>query len=129
MSKPFIFINTYRILPGKEEEYRRAHHRVAEIVEAEEPRMLYFGLHVSEDGTEGTTVQVHADAENMAFHMQLLGDHIRGAAEFLDWDSMAIRIYGTPSEEVLEQMREVAGSGLSVTISPPVLGFDRFDAS
>lgn len=53
-------------------------------------------------------------------------EQIREAAEYLDWSSMAIRIYGSPNEAVLEQMRQIAGSGVSVTVSPAAVGFDRF---
>ncbi len=82
--------------------------------------------HISEDGSEVTTVQVHADAENMAFHMQFVEDRTRAAGRYLDVDSYAIRIYGTPTPELLERMRQLAGSGVSVTVSPRVAGFDRF---
>lgn len=126
MSEPFIFINTYRMKPGKEEAYRQAFQRVADKVKAGEPKMLYFAEHVSEDGSEAATVQVHADADNMAFHMQLINDQIRAAGEYLDWSSMSIRIYGSPGDALLEQMRQLAGSGVSVTVSPPVVGFNRF---
>lgn len=126
MAEPFIFINSYTVKPGKEEEYREAFQRVADIVEAQEPKMLYFAEHVSEDGSETTTVQVHSDVDNMAYHMQLVEDHIRQAAEYLDWSSISIRIYGSPNEAVLEQMRQIAGSGVSVTVSPAAVGFDRF---
>lgn len=127
MAEPFIFINTYTIKPGKEEEFRKSFQEVADMVEAEEPRMLYFGHHESEDGSEATTVQVHSDPDNMAFHMQLIGEHIQQAAEYLDFSSMSIRIYGAPSDAVLDQMRQVAGSGVSVTVSPAVVAFDRFE--
>ena len=126
MPEPFIFINTYRIKPGKEEAYLQAFQQVADKVKAEEPRMLYFAEHISEDGSEATTVQVHADADNMAFHMQLIGDQIRAAGEYLEWSSMSIRIYGSPSSTLLEQMRQMAGSGISVTVSALVVGFNRF---
>lgn len=126
MAEPFIFINSYQVKEGKEDEYRQAFQRVADIVEAQEPKMLYFAEHVSEDGSENTTVQVHSDADSMAYHMQLVEDHIRQAAEYLDWSSMSIRIYGSPNEAVLEQMRQIAGSGVSVTVSPAVVSFDRF---
>lgn len=118
MAEPFIFVNSYRVKPGREQDYEKAFRAVADIVEEREPRMLYFASHVSEDGVEWTTVQVHADADNMAHHMDLVGDHIREAAEYLDWSSMEIRIYGRPTEAVLEQMRQIAGSGVSVTVSP-----------
>ena len=125
MAEPFIFINTYRIKPGHEDEYLKAFGEVADIVKAEEPKMLYFAEHISEDGSEATTVQVHADADNMAHHMELVGDHIREAAQYLDFSSMSIRIYGSPGQHVLEQMRELAGSGVSVTVSPAVVSVSR----
>ena len=77
MAEPFIFINTYTIKPGKEEAYTTAHQKVADLVEAKEPKMLYFALHTSEDGSEATTVQVHADAENFGYHMSVVEDHVR----------------------------------------------------
>ncbi|MDP8975651.1 MAG: antibiotic biosynthesis monooxygenase [Actinomycetota bacterium] len=126
MAEPFIFINTYRIKPGQEEAYLEKFREVMDIVRDKEPKMLYFAEHISEDGSEATTVQVHANAENMAFHMQLIEDRIRAAGRYLDVDSYAIRIYGTPTPELLEQMRQLAGSGVSVTVSRPVAGFDRF---
>jgi hypothetical protein len=129
MAEPFIFINTYTIKPGKEEAYKTAHQKVADLVEAKEPKMLYFALHTSEDGSEATTVQVHADAENFGYHMSLVEDHVRAAHEYLDSSNTAIRIFGSPTAEILDQMRQLAGSGVSVTVSPPTLGFNRFGDS
>ena len=129
MAEPFIFINTYTIKPGKEEAYKTAHQQVADLVEAKEPKMLYFALHTSEDGSQATTVQVHADAENFGYHMSLVEEHVRAAHEYLDGANMAIRIFGSPTEAILDQMRQLAGSGVSVTISPPTLGFNRFGDS
>jgi hypothetical protein len=129
MAEPFIFINTYTIKPGKEEAYKTAHQQVADLVEAKEPKMLYFALHTSEDGSQATTVQVHADAENLGYHMSLVEEHVRAAHEYLDGANMAIRIFGSPTEAILDQMRQLAGSGVSVTISPATLGFNRFGDS
>jgi quinol monooxygenase YgiN len=129
MAEPFIFINTYTIKPGKEEAYKTAHQKVADLVQAKEPKMLYFALHTSEDGSQATTVQVHADAENFGYHMSLVEDHVRAAHEYLDSSNTAIRIFGSPTAEILDQMRQLAGSGVSVTVSPPTLGFNRFGDS
>jgi hypothetical protein len=129
MAESFIFINTYTIKPGKEEAYKTAHQQVADLVEAKEPKMLYFALHTSEDGSQATTVQVHADAENFGYHMSLVEEHVRAAHEYLDGTNMAIRIFGSPTEAILDQMRQLAGSGVSVTISPATLGFNRFGDS
>jgi hypothetical protein len=129
MAEPLIFINTYTIKPGKEEAYKTAHQKVADIVEAKEPRMLYFALHTSEDGSEAATVQVHAKAENLGYHMSVVENHIRAAHEYLDYSNMTIRIFGSPTAEILDQMRQLAGSGVSVTVSPAALGFNRFAGS
>ena len=128
MAEPFIFINSYRIKPGHEDEYRKRFAEVVDIVRAEEPEMLYFAEHVTEDGSETTTVQVHADPANMGPHMRLVSEHIQEAMELLDPSSMSIRIFGTPTEDVLAQMREMAGAGVSVTVSPVSVGFDRFSS-
>ena len=129
MAEPFIFINTYTIRPGKEEAYETAHQKVADLVEAKEPKMLYFALHTSEDGSQATTVQVHADAENFGYHMSLVEDHVRAAHEYLDSSGMRMQLFGSPTEAILDQMRQLAGSGISVTISPATLGFNRFGDS
>ncbi len=126
MAEPLILINTYRVVPGKEEEYFERFGEVVDIVEANEPKMLYFAEHVSEDGAWTSTVQVHADAENLGYHMKLVEDHIREAAEYIDWSSMSIQLFGSPGQAVLEQMRQLAGSGVSVSISPAKVSFDRF---
>jgi hypothetical protein len=129
MAEPFIFINTYTIKPGKEEAYKTAHQKVADLVQAKEPKMLYFALHTSEDGSQAATVQVHADAENFGYHMSLVEDHVRAAHDYLNDANMAIRIFGSPTAAILDQMRQLAGSGVSVTVSPPTLGFNRFGDS
>lgn len=129
MPEPFIFISTYTLLPGKEDEYRDAFAEVARIVEEQEPRMLYFAEHVSEDGSTTTTVQVHADADNMSYHMELVNEHIQEAAKYLDWSSMSIDVYGSPTDSVVEHLRQVAGAGVSVTIHSPAIQFDRFEIS
>jgi hypothetical protein len=126
MAEPFIFINSYKIKPGREEEYLKRFEEVTEIVRRDEPEMLYFAEHLAQDGSEATTVQVHANPENMARHMQLVGEHIQEAMEYLDDTSMSIRIFGTPTDVVLEQMKGLAGSGVSVTVSPAAVEFDRF---
>jgi len=91
--------------------------------------MLYFALHTSEDGSEATTVQVHADAENFGYHMSVVEDHVRAAHEYVDYATAAIRIFGSSTAAILDQMRQLAGSGVSVTVSPATLGFNRFGDS
>ena len=122
MSEPFILINEYAIKPGKTDEFLDKFRKIADTAEAHEPELLYFAEHVSADGTHGSTVQVHATAENMERHMELLGEQIADIVPFLDFQ--AVRIYGTPTDTVLEQLRQIAGD--RVTVKPLAVGFDRF---
>lgn len=125
MTDPLILINSYRLKPGKEDAYQEGFREVTELVEAKEPKMLYFASHLSEDGTTATTVQVHADADNLLHHMELAAEHIKEAAEFIEWSSMSLDVYGTPSPALLEQMRQVAGTGVAVTVNPPAVSISR----
>jgi hypothetical protein len=59
----------------------------------------------------------------------LVEDHIRAAHEYVDYATAAIRIFGSPTAEILDQMRQLAASGVSVTVSPATLGFNRFGDS
>lgn len=122
MTGPFILISDYTIRPDETDEFLTGFKEIADIAQADEPRLLYFAEHLSEDGTQGSTVQIHADAMNMEHHLQLVGERIQQLAQHLDFSS--IRIYGTPTDAVLEQMRQLAGS--RVTVKPLAAGFDRF---
>jgi hypothetical protein len=62
----------------------------------------------------------------MAFHMQLVRDHIEAARDLIDFSSMSIRIYGSPTDALLEQMRKLSGAGVDVTVSRAAIAFDRF---
>lgn len=129
MAEPFIWIGNYTIKDGQKDAYLEHFAEVRDLVRDGEPDMLYFAEHLSQDGSEATTVQVHANAENMERHMALIGDHVRAATEYLDFSTISISIYGEPTDAILEQTRELAGSGATVSINPAVVGFDRFDAA
>jgi quinol monooxygenase YgiN len=75
MPSPFIYVNSYRIKPGQEQAYRELSERLVDVVRDNEPNMLYFAAHLSEDGAHAHTIQVHETAANMAHHMQVLQQH------------------------------------------------------
>ena len=62
---PFIFIGTHTLKQGKFDDFAANCAALAELVEAEEPRMIAFNVYANEDGTEVSVVQVHPDAESM----------------------------------------------------------------
>ncbi len=124
MAEPFIFIGTHTIKEGKLEDFKQYFKEFSKFIEANEPRLIHFALYTSEDGTEVSVVQVHPDADSMAFHMQVAGEHFAQAYEFLD-TTKSVQIYGTPSDTLLEQMKQVSLPGVPVIVKSQFAGFDR----
>jgi quinol monooxygenase YgiN len=128
MTAPFIHVATYKIKEGKLEDYAKLWRGLVEFVEANEPRLLAFNTYVSEDGIEGTTIQVHPDAESMEFHMKVAGARILEGYPLVETIEN-INAYGTPTEGVREMYTQMAGPGVSVNIKARHLGgFTRLQA-
>jgi hypothetical protein len=126
MAEPFIFVQTAPIKDGRLDGYKQDIKETAELVAREHPRILHFASYINEEGTEQTVIQVHPDAESMRFHMQVAAEHIRERGpRNLDFSAMRIEVYGTPTEPVLELMRELAGSGVPVTMKTLASGVNR----
>ena len=130
MSEPFIFIGTHTIREGKLEDFMKSCGQLVEVVEANEPRLISFHLYVNEDGTEVTVVQVHPDADSMLFHMQVAREHISEAYQSTLDKTERIDVYGKPSDAVLEMFRQLAGSGVPLSVKAHHLGgFTRSSAA
>jgi quinol monooxygenase YgiN len=128
MTEPFIFIGTHALKEGKLEDFKQYSRDFCDFIEANEPRLIHFALYVNDEGTEVTMVQVHPDADSMAFHMQVAAEHfVRAYDEFLD-GTKSIQIYGTPSDALLEQMKQVSSSGVPVVVKSGLAGFNRLPA-
>ena len=129
MAEPLIFVFTYAIKEGKLEDYKEFNRAFVEFVEAKEPRLIGYEVYVNKEGTEATSVLVHPDADSEDFHMQVAGEKLRPGYAFMDATKMAIGVYGSPSDAVLEQLRQMAESGVPVSIKPHHLGgFTRLQA-
>ena len=125
MAEPLIFINTYRIKDGQFEGFRDATPEWLEFVEANNPRILHFGAYIDEDRAEATTVQVHPDAASLELQTKVVAGRLFEWQKYTDWGSMTVVICGTLTDRLLEQMRQVADSGLAVTVKTPVGSFTR----
>ena len=122
MSEPFIFIGTHTIGEGKLEDFKKSCRELVEVVEASEPRLIAFNVYVSEDGAEATIVQVHPDPDSMLFHMQVAREHIGEAYRSVLEETERIDVYGDPSDAVMETIRQLAGSGVPLSIKAHHLG-------
>lgn len=92
------------------------------MVEASEPRLIAFNVYVSEDGAEATIVQVHPDPDSMLFHMQVAREHIGEAYRSVLEETERIDVYGDPSDAVMETIRQLAGSGVPLSVKAHHLG-------
>ena len=126
MAAPFIFIGTYKVKPGKLEEFKAWFaNYIDTTVEPNEPRLLSFEAYEDPKANVVTVVQVHPDAESMVHHMEVITDHVSTAyANFLERESQ-YQIYGTPRAGVLELIQQMDGSDEAPTSQEPFAGFTR----
>ena len=83
-----------------------------DFVEANEPQLIAFNEYVNDDGTEVAVVQIHPDADSMAFHMEVIAE--RDAAAYAETvaATTSIQAFGTPTNAVLEMLERQAGAGI-----------------
>jgi hypothetical protein len=122
------FISQSRIRDGRLDDFKTALQAMAEFVETKEPRVIAFEAYLNDDDTEVTGVQIHPDADSMAFHMQIAFEKIMEFDQYLDTQS--VEVYGLPNETVLGMKMQIAdqygGSGMALrTRTNPVGGFTR----
>jgi len=122
VSGPFIFIATNRVKPGKLGDERVRVPGLVEFVEANEPRLLAFNEYADEEGTEVAVVQVHPDADSMAFHMEVVAERAAAAYAETVEATTGIEVFGAPSDAVLEMLRRQAGAGVPLRVKPLHLG-------
>ena len=125
MSQPLIYVDRSNVRPGALTELKSAIAELADFVEKHEPRLVSYSVYFSEDGSEMTVVNVHADAASLDDHLDVVGPRLEGFADLLSLSS--IHIYGTPSTRALELARDkigLLGAG-DVTVHAPHVGFSR----
>jgi hypothetical protein len=71
-----------------------------EVVETNEPRLIAFNIYADEDANRISGVQVHPDAASMEFHMKVVGEHIRGAYDYIE-KTESIDVFGRPTDALL----------------------------
>jgi hypothetical protein len=84
MSGPLIYIGTYTVKPGSQEEARTRLAELVDFVETNEPRVIAFNTYLDREGTTVSIVQVHPDSASMEFHMQVNAKHFATAFDWLD---------------------------------------------
>jgi hypothetical protein len=122
VSGPFIFIATNRLKPGKFDAERNRVPGLVDFVEANEPRLLAFHEYVNEQGTEVAVVQIHPDADSMAFHLEVIADRAAAAYAETVEATTGIQVFGMTNEGVLAILERQAGVGVPLSVKPYHLG-------
>ncbi|HEX4323076.1 MAG TPA: hypothetical protein VHZ77_00435 [Gaiellaceae bacterium] len=122
MSGPFVFIATNRLKPGKLAAERQRVPGLVEFVEENEPRVIAFNEYANDEGTEVAVVQIHPDADSMAFHMEVVAERAAAAYAETVAETTSIQVFGTPGDAVLEMLERQAGAGVPLAVKPVHLG-------
>jgi biotin carboxylase len=122
LSGPFIFIATNRLKPGKLADERDRVPGLVDFVHENEPWVIAFNEYVNEEGTEVAVVQIHPDADSMAFHLEVIAERAAAAYAETVAATTSIQVFGTPSNAVLEVLDRQAGAGVPLTVKPLHLG-------
>jgi hypothetical protein len=122
VSGPFVFIATNRLKPGKLAAERQRVPGLVEFVEENEPRVIAFNEYANDEGTEVAVVQIHPDADSMAFHMEVVAERAAAAYAETVAETTSIQVFGTPGDAVLEMLERQAGAGVPLAVKPFHLG-------
>jgi hypothetical protein len=120
MPGPIVFVGTHRIHEGKLDVAKEASADLTQFVRDNHPRVLHFEIYIDDATREMTVIQIHPDEDSLMLHMQLAGDRLARAYDFLD--TIGVRMFGNPSES----FKDAAMGGRSeVTFATPHAGFSR----
>jgi hypothetical protein len=120
MSEPIVFISHHKMKEGKLDGFQKLNQEGFQLIREQKPDTVVFLAYAGEDGGEVSFVHVFPDAEAMDIHFQGAEERSKRAYEFMEPKSM--EIYGLPNDGVLEMMKQIAESGVSVSIDTDHLG-------
>ena len=120
MSEPIVFISHNKMKEGKLDAFRKFNQEGFLLIREQKPATVALLAYAGEDGGEVSFVHVFPDAEAMDIHFQGADERSKRAYEFMQPISM--EIYGSPNDGVLEMMKQIAESGVTVSIDPDHLG-------
>ena len=121
-----VYLDTSEVRPGRLAELKEAMAELAAYVEANEPRIVSYSVHFSEDAATMSVVHVHSDQESLELHLQVAGPKFPPVAPLIRFRS--IDVFGRPDDALVERLRDKAKAlgGGAVTVHDLHAGFARF---
>ena len=125
MSEPIVFFESFRIPPGKAEEFRQAAAEVCSVINSREPQLIAYKIYASDDGSAGTALHIHPDDASLEYHQGVMEQVMGRLVPLIEL--VKIDICGELSERGLEEVRRRAQAfgDVSVVSSPLQAGFLR----
>ena len=120
MSGPIVFISHNKIKEGQLDAFRGVNQEALQRLKEQKPSTLAQLAYLGEDGAEVSFIHLFPDAGAMDLHFEGAQERAKRAYEFMQ--PLSMEIYGSPSDGVLEMMKQIAESGVSVRIDADHLG-------
>lgn len=125
MPGPIVYVDRSEIRDGRLEEVKMAAKELAHFVEANEPQLISYTVHVDQDGRHMNVVHVNRDSASLEFHMNVAGPLFAPFGPLIRL--LSIDVYGDPSPNVIAQLQHKARilGGATVEVHPLHAGFLR----
>ena len=120
MSEPVVFIIRFKIKEGKAVEFRNHYQNSIQPTFDAKPGTLSQLAFENEDATVFTVIRHFPNPDALDLHLQ--GADARTKKSFKFIEPYCIEIFGSPNLATLENMEKIAGSDVSVSISPNYMG-------
>lgn len=105
LSPGVMFVGHYKIPVGRIEEWRATSQSMTAFIEANLPDVFSFDAYLGADGTEGTSIHLHRDAESFERYLAALATMIGKGMQIVE--VTGIDLYGAPSPEIVERLRQM----------------------
>lgn len=106
MNEPIVAVDTSEVRERRLDEVKTAIERLAEFVDANEPRPIAYNAYLDESTNRLTVLQVHPDSASLEHHMRIAGPAFPGFTQMIRMQTKDV--YGQPSEELLGLLRQKA---------------------
>jgi hypothetical protein len=120
LTAPIVFISRNRVKAGRLAEFRKHYQASIPPIQAGKPGTLAQLAYENEDASQVTIVRFFPDADALDQQIQGADERSKKTYEFIE--PLAIQIYGRLNPATLEKMLKIAGSGITVHVSPHYLG-------
>lgn len=118
MDEKLTFIGTFRI-PDLDAWLPKIAH-MTDFVASSVPRVESFHAYANADGTEGTVVYIHPDADSFDQHLAAAAELIEEGTQMVE--VVRVELLGSPNPATVERMR---AAGAPVKVKQLLRGFDR----